>query len=42
LRNHGRRVLRIQARDVAQALVKIAQAAGLPAHASGASVPGER
>jgi hypothetical protein len=42
LRNHGRRVLRIQARDVAQGLLKIGQAAGLPAHASGASVPSER
>ena len=42
LRNHGRRVLRIQARDVAQGLVKIGNVTGLPAHASGASVPGER
>jgi transaldolase / glucose-6-phosphate isomerase len=42
LRNHGRRVLRIQVRDVAQGLVKIGQAGGLPAHASGASVPSER
>jgi glucose-6-phosphate isomerase len=42
LRNHGRRVLRVQVRDVAQGLVKIGQSAGLPAHASGASVPGER
>ena len=42
LRNHGRRVLRVQLQDVAQGLVKIGQAAGLPAHASGASVPGER
>jgi len=42
LRNHGRRVLRIQARDVAQGLIKIGQSAGLPAHASGALVPGER
>jgi len=42
LRNHGRRVLRIQMRDVAQGLVKIGQAAGLPAHASGAFLPGER
>ncbi|TME53505.1 MAG: bifunctional transaldolase/phosoglucose isomerase [Chloroflexi bacterium] len=39
LRNHGRRVLRIQVRDVAQGLAKIGQAAGLPAAASGASVP---
>jgi hypothetical protein len=28
LRNHGRRVLRIQVRDVEQGLVKIGQAAG--------------
>jgi transaldolase/glucose-6-phosphate isomerase len=42
LRNHGRRVLRIQVRDVAQGLLKIGQAAGLPAHVSGASVPRER
>src|SRR6266849_668295 len=42
LRNHGRRVLRIQARDVAHGLVKIGNVTGLPAHASGASVPGER
>ena len=42
LRNHGRRVLRIQVRDVAQGLVKIGQAAGLPTHASDASVPSER
>jgi hypothetical protein len=38
LRNHGRRVLRVQIRDVAQGLAKLGQAAGLPAHASGASV----
>jgi len=42
LRNHGRRVLRIQARDVAEGLLKIGQSAGLPAHASGASAPSER
>jgi hypothetical protein len=42
LRNHGRRVLRVQVRDVAQGLVKIGNVSGLPAHASGASVPGER
>ena len=33
LRNHGRRVLRIQARDVAQGLVKIGQSVGAPVHA---------
>src|SRR2546421_6927781 len=42
LRNHGRRVLRIQVRDVAQGLARISQAAGLPAAASGASVPSGR
>jgi hypothetical protein len=34
LRNHGRRVLRVQARDVAQALAKIAQSIGSPARVS--------
>jgi len=42
LRNHGRRVLRVQLRDVTPGLQQIGHAAGLPAHASGASVPGER
>src|SRR3984893_5048477 len=31
LRNHGRRVLRVQVRDVAQGLVKIGQSVGAPA-----------
>jgi hypothetical protein len=34
LRNHGRRVLRVQARDVAPALAKIAQSIGSPARVS--------